>query len=233
MAKLLGIKLVFFGENPAQYGGVEGEELSPIADSRYFTDDHQNSMLVSGLTLQQLEADHGITRNDLKYYLPLTSPEFESLNLDIRWLGHYIKFHPQYNFYYAQEKTAFQPNDQRTEGTYSRYNSIDDKLDCLHYWTGFIKFGMGRTSHEASQEVRNGDLTREEAVSLVHKYDGELPLRYLPEILEYLDMTKEEFLSIVDSFRSPHLWERSDDGSWVLKHQVTNLSPESTYTSVA
>ena len=92
---------------------------------------------------------------------------------------------------------------------------------------------MGRTSHEASQEVRNGDLTREEAVSLVRKYDGELPLRYLPEILEYLDMSKEEFLSIADSFRSPHLWDRSEDGSWILKHQVKNLSAESIYTSVA
>ena len=223
MAKLLGIKLVFFGENPAQYGGVEGEEFSPIADSRYFTEDDQDSMLVSGLTLKLLETDHGITRNDLQYYLPLTTSQFDSLNLDIRWLGHYIKFHPQYNFYYAQEKTAFQANDQRTEGTYSRYNSIDDKLDCLHYWTGFIKFGMGRASHEASQEVRNGDLTREEAVSLVRKYDGELPLRYLPEILEYLNMSKEEFLSIADSFRSPHLWEKSSDGAWILRHQVDNL----------
>ena len=97
------------------------------------------------------------------------------------------------------------------------------QLDCLHYWTGFIKFGMGCASHEASQEVRNGDLTREEAVSLVRKYDGELPLRYLPEILEYLNMSKEEFLSIADSFRSPHLWEKSSDGSWILRHQVDNL----------
>ena len=60
-------------------------------------------------------------------------------------------------------------------GTYSKYNSIDDKIDDFHYYTTFVKFGIGRATYDASQEIRSGDITREEGVSLVHKFDGEFP----------------------------------------------------------
>ena len=60
----------------------------------------------------------------------------------------------------------------RTQGTYSKYNSIDDKIDDLHYYTTFIKFGIGRTTYDASQEIRNNHLNYEEAMKLIKKYDG-------------------------------------------------------------
>lgn len=221
MAKRLGIKLIFFGENPSQYGGFKDEEKSPKAANSYFTCDESEEILISGLTLKELESEHNITKENLKYHLPHTVKEFEALNLDIHYLGSYMKFHSQKNYYYAREKVGFLPDDQRTEGTFSRYNSIDDKLDGYHYWTGFIKFGVGRTTHEASQEIRNGDLIREEAVSLVNKYDGELPRRYLNDVLEYLDLNEKEFLDIADSFRPKHLWEKDESGKFKLKFKVS------------
>ena len=63
-------------------------------------------------------------------------------------------------------------------GTYSKYSSIDDKIDCFHYYTMFIKFGIGRASFDASQEIRNGKITREEGINLVKKYDSEFPKKY-------------------------------------------------------
>ena len=220
MAKKLGIKLIFFGENAAQYGGFKGEKDSPVMNDSYFTHDDSKEILISGLTMKELEEKHQITRNNLKYHLPLSNEEFKSLNLDIHYLGHYLQFHPQKNYYFAREKVGFVPNNQRTEGTYSRYVSLDDKLDGFHYWTGYIKFGVGRTTQEASQEVRNGDLTREEAVALVHKYDGELPKRYFPEILEYLDLKEKEFLEIADNFRPEHLWKKNESNKYELIFKV-------------
>ena len=72
---------------------------------------------------------------------------------------------------------------ERTAGTYSKYSSIDDKIDDLHYYTTFIKFGIGRATYDASQEVRNGDITRDEAVALVARYDGEYSNRFENEVL--------------------------------------------------
>ena len=218
--KKLGIKLIFFGENPSQYGGFKDEEKSPKAAASYFTYDESEKILISGLTLKELEEKHNINKEDLKYHLPHTVKEFDELKLDIHYLGSYLIFHSQKN-YYAREKVGFLPDDQRTEGTFSRYNSIDDKLDGYHYWTGFIKFGVGRTTHEASQEIRNGDLIREEAVSLVNKYDGELPRRYFDDVLEYLDFNEKEFIEIANSFRPKHLWEKDKSGKYKLKFKVS------------
>ena len=82
---------------------------------------------------------------------------------------------PQSCYYYSVENTKFEASPERTSGTYSKYNSIDDKVDDLHYYTTFIKFGIGRATYDASQEIRSGDITREEGISLVNKFDGEFP----------------------------------------------------------
>src|SRR3990170_8583851 len=59
------------------------------------------------------------------------------------WFGYYRPWHPMENFYYAQEHCGFEPNPERSEGTYTRFASLDDKLDGLHYFLGYAKFGIG------------------------------------------------------------------------------------------
>ena len=65
------------------------------------------------------------------------------------------------------ENTGFKARPFRSQGTYSKYNSIDDKIDDFHHYTRFIKFGIGRATDDASQEIRNKHITREEAKILV------------------------------------------------------------------
>jgi hypothetical protein len=89
----------------------------------------------------------------------------------------------------------------------------------FHYYTTLIKFGIGRATYDAAQEIRNGKITREEGVHLVHKYDQEFPQKYFKEFLEYIDISEEEFFETVDKFRSPHLWEQINE-KWALNHQV-------------
>ena len=47
-------------------------------------------------------------------------------------------------YYYAVEKQILKPNPVRTEGTYTKYASLDDKIDGFFYYSAFIKFGYGR-----------------------------------------------------------------------------------------
>ena len=53
-------------------------------------------------------------------------------------------------------------NPYRTEGTYSKYASLDDKLDGFHYYLMFIKFGIGRATSDSAHEVRDKKISREE-----------------------------------------------------------------------
>ena len=122
---------------------------------------------------------------------------------EVRYLGYYLKWHPQGCYYYAQEHCGFKPSPERTPGTYSKYNSIDDKMDDLHYYTTYIKFGLGRASYDAAQEIRNAEITRDEGISLVEKYDGEYPLRFESELFEYLSITKDEYPEAAAWFDQP------------------------------
>ena len=68
-------------------------------------------------------------------FLPITEDELYKSDMKIIALGYYIGWIPQEVYYYAVENTNFKARPFRTQGTYSKYNSIDDKIDDLHYYT--------------------------------------------------------------------------------------------------
>jgi len=84
----------------------------------------------------------------------------------------------------------------------------------------YIKFGIGRTTSDASHEVRDGHITREEAISLVNKYDGEFPQKYFKDFLEYCDITESQFWEVIDSWRSDHIWKK-ENGKWKLRKEIS------------
>jgi hypothetical protein len=133
--------------------------------------------------------------------------------VEVHYLGFYLKWHPQSAYYYSSEHGGFEAAPERTPGTYSKYNSIDDKIDDFHYWTTYQKFGIGRATYDAAQEIRSGDIDRAEGVALVRKFDGEWPGRFAGEINAYLSvpgfapMTVERWVELAEKFRSPHLWD--------------------------
>ena len=57
----------------------------------------------------------------------------------------------------------------------------------------YIKFGMGRATWDAAQEIRTNIITRDEGIAL-KKYDHEYPKIYLNDILEYLSISEETLL---------------------------------------
>jgi len=216
------IKLIFYGENEAEYGNPIADNKSAQRDVRYYgmSKEDLKQVFLGGVSIDRLMKEYGLSLNDIEPYLPADAEELTKKQVDVRYLGYYIKWTPQENYYYSVEHTGFEANPERTEGTFSKYNSLDDKIDGFHYWTTYIKFGLGRTSYEASQEIRNHHLTREEGIALVNRFDGEFPQKYFKEILEYMGMTEQRFFELADKFRSPHLWEKSN-GEWRLKHKVS------------
>lgn len=215
-----GIPLVFYGESEAEYGNPRGEINTARRDSTYFAQrpEELDQLHLGGVALRDL-VKYDIQPEDLQPYFPMEPELMEKAKLDVRYLGYYLKWVPQECYYYAVEHIGFEVGPERTPGTYSKYNSIDDKTDDFHYYTTFIKFGIGRATYDASQEIRNGHITREEGVALVHRFDGEFPDRYFKDFLEYIGTSQDRFWEIVDGFRSPHLWERAMEG-WKLRHRV-------------
>ncbi len=236
MALLFNIPLVFFGENEAEYGNPISDTESSQRDWSYFTMEDQSKIFLGGVSLKELQEQFGVDRNELQPYLPANPEEIKKKQIEVHYLGYYLKWHPQSCYYYAVENGGFQASPERTPGTYSKYNSIDDRIDDFHYYTTGVKFGIGRASYDAAQEIRSGDITREEGVSLVRRFDHEFPERFADEIFSYLSlppkefpeaskmfeqsiMNREYFTLLTNQFRSPHLWY-IESGEWKLRNQV-------------
>lgn len=214
-----GVPLIFYGENEAEYGNPIADNATSLRDKSYYSMTHLDEIFLGGVSAKELISGYGLTMNDLNVYLPPDYKELERSRIEVRYLGYYLKWTPQEAYYYAAEHTGFQANTVRTEGTYSKYNSLDDKIDGLHYYTTFIKFGIGRATYDASQEIRNRHLTRDEAKGLVKRFDGEFPERYFREVMDFIGMRPERFMELCDAFRSPHLWKKDGRG-WALRHTV-------------
>ena len=215
-----GISLIFYGENEAEYGNPLADNISSLRDKSYYSYENLDDVYLAGLSIKELMEKYDIRLSDLMSYLPPKVEELEKANIEVHYLGYYLKWTPQEVYYYAVENTGFKARPHRTQGTYSKYSGIDDKIDDLHFYTTFIKFGIGRASYDASQEIRNKHLTREEGVALVNRFDGEFPDRYFSDVMNYLEMDPNYFHNLVDKFRSPHLWGKDDDGKWKLRHNV-------------
>ncbi len=221
IAAKFGIPLIFYGENEAEYGNPIADNATSLRDKSYYSYENLDEIYLGGVSIKQLTEDYNVPLNDLLSFLPAASSELERSKIEVHYLGYYLKWTPQEVYYYAVENTGFKARPFRTQGTYSKYNSIDDKIDDLHYYTTHIKFGIGRTTYDASQEIRNKHLTREDGVALVKRFDGEFPDRYFDEIMEYLNIDPNYFKGeLSDKFRSPHLWGKDTDGLWKLRHNV-------------
>ena len=220
IAAKYGIPLIFYGENEAEYGNPIADNASSLRDKSFFSFNNLDEIFLGGVSVKELKEKYLLTEGDIMPYLPLPVAELGKSNIEVHYLGYYLEWTPQEVYYYAVENTGFKARPFRTQGTYSKYNSIDDKIDDLHYYTTFIKFGIGRATYDASQEIRNKHITREEGVALVKKFDGEFPDRYFDEIMEYLGMKPERFHELCNEFRSEHLWGKDAEGNWKLRHTV-------------
>jgi N-acetyl sugar amidotransferase len=236
IAALYDIPLIFYGENEAEYGNPKADMGSAKRSWDYFSTANEDEVYLGGASLAQLR-QLGLEAVDWDPYMPIDPQQLEDKQIDVHYLGYYEKWHPQSAYYYAIEHGGFQSAPERTAGTYSTYNSIDDRIDDFHYHTTWIKFGIGRATYDAAQEIRSGDLMREEGVALVRKYDGEFPERWANEIFSYLSLPAQQFPEaskafeqpsfdrayyelLCERYRSPHLWRFSDAQGWTLRHRV-------------
>lgn len=214
MAIAYDVKLIMYGENgEVEYGGDMKNAYIPTRTIKDY-----NKHYFSGVSPEFWEK-YNIFQKDL---YPFKGPDENKViknKIEMHFLGYYKFWDPQENFYYAKNNCNFSVNDERTEGTYSKYASLDDKLDGFHYYLAFIKFGIGRATSDSAHEVRDEKITRDEGIALVKKYDSEFPEKYYELFLEYCDIDEKEFIEIIDSWRSDHIWVKKNN-QWILRKPI-------------
>jgi len=236
IAAAMDIPLIFYGEHEAEYGSPVENDNSKKQDDKFFSASNIDDIHLSGVSLTELVEDYGIDLSELQPYMPIDSGVIRGKSIEVHYFGYYHKWHPQGAYYYSVENSNFMAAPERSAGSYSKYSSIDDKIDDFHYYTTGIKFGRGRATEDAAQEIRSNEITRDEGVALIKRFDIEFPERFSETIFKYLSIPKKEFPTasnmfeqsiidreyfdnLADSFRSPHLWKK-ENGLWKLRHAV-------------
>ena len=220
LALQLDIPLVMYGEHESEYGSNIKATKNSKRDINSFAGEIElSNIYLGGVAVNKLIKEYKFRESDFEAYLPADINAVRKKGLEFHYLGYFVKWYPQEIYYYSVENSEFKPNDHRTEGSYSKYSSLDDKIDWLHYYARYIKFGQGRATNDTAQEVRNGDITRDEGIRLVKRFDGEAPHIYQNECLEYMQLSQDQFDKIIDSFRTKHLWVKRN-GEWELKSPI-------------
>ena len=224
IAMKFGIKLIMYGENgELEYGGNDKYKYLPKEgveewENQYFRGNNIDKFIDIGLQ-KKIFKKNEVNNSDIKFYKSPEPNEILKSKAEMHWFSYYKKWIPQENYYYAFKNTGFRPNPEgRSSGTYTKYSSLDDMCDGIHWYQAYSKFGMGRASRDAQQDIRMNHITRDEGVSLVKKYDHEIPLRDLNFFLKYVDISSEYFWEVINNYKKiSNVWKKINN-KWILKY---------------
>jgi len=124
-------------------------------------------------------------------------PDFEG-TLYSTWWSFWEHWNPDEHSRIAKEKCGMELLVGGSIGTFTNGSQLDDMLQDLHMFLAYCKFGTGRCLSDASIEVRQGRMSRQQGVEVVRKLDGTFPLEYLPAYLAYFGMNEKEFWKVIE-----------------------------------
>tara|TARA_B100001093_G_scaffold514741_1_gene589474 strand:- start:1260 stop:2297 length:1038 start_codon:yes stop_codon:yes gene_type:complete len=209
------IGLIFYGEDgEVEYGGSTETDKSPI-----YGCDYQKKIYLEG-GYDEVLADSGLSEEELFFYKFPSDEELEKHKIDITHWSYFESWDPYRNYMVAKEHCGLMEADSTNAGTFTNFAQTDQALYALHAYLMYLKFGFGRANQDASIEIRRGAMDRDQALNLVRLYDGQYPVEHIEAYLEYYQISKEKFDSILDRWVNHDLFEKNDDGIWSPKFVV-------------
>ncbi len=196
------IPLVIWGEPTAEYTSYYSYEDKEEVDERRF-----NRFVNLGITAEDMLGmlDGTVTMQDLEPFRYPSIQELRAINCRSVCLGSYIPWDVKKHVEIIKRELHWQEDDVEGIPKAYRYEKVECAMQGVRDYLKFIKRGFGRTNHLVNIDIRNGRLSREEAMRLVQEHDGKRPAS-LDVFLEYVGLTEEEFMAIaLQHVVSPHV----------------------------
>jgi hypothetical protein len=162
--------------------------------------------------------DEEISERDLAPYVYPEPEIIRQVGVKALYFAYFFPWDVVDNYNYIKNRIDFRTcSSDRSDGTFTNFDSLDDKIDDLYYYMQMIKFGFGRASRDASRQIYRGRMVREQAVEMARRYDSEFPKTFFREHLKFLELTEPQFYEIVDKHRNPEIW-KFEGNDWKLRH---------------
>jgi N-acetyl sugar amidotransferase len=206
----LGIPLVVLGENSAFEYGTKDEALTGFKlDARWL----RTFGVTQGTTAADWVSPETPRRSMEGYFAP-NDATLESAGVLAVFLGYYFQWDPEETRRIAAEH-GFVARQEGPRTGYYDYADIDDDFISIHHYLKWYKFGFTRTFDNLSLEIRNGRLSRKEAVEIVRARGDETPYDDINKLCDFMEMSSTSFFEIIERFRNLNVWKRID-GRWVI-----------------
>ena len=209
------IGLIVYGENSQnEYGGPDSAAKTTVLD-RHWLEEFGGLL---GLRVSDLADVYGIPRRNLIPYTYPTSEELSKSSVTAVFLGQFFEWDGFSNFEVSAEH-GFEPYSQDIEGSFGKYENLDNHQTGIHDYFKFLKFGFGRATDIVSMHIRRGRMSRSEAIAVVNGRDGKFPWSYLgkplDQILEPLEISVEEFVKVCDKFANREIFLTDASGDLI------------------
>ena len=222
IADKFDIPLIIQGENP---GLTLGTSLTGVStDSNAMKADELQTLSSGWKEYVEVE---GVEEKDL-YLFHYNRKKLEEKGYKAIWLNYFLKEWSNHkNAVFSKEHgLRWRPEnfDREAIGTYLPYFQLDGDLTQVNQLLKYIKFGFGQCLDHVCYDLREGRITRDEAIELVKKYDGKCSEVYIEKFCSYIGISQKEFWRVTEKFRGP-MWKKDQKGNWyntfidILKQQ--------------
>ena len=205
------IPLIIQGDNP---GLTLGASLTGVGtDSNAMKADELHTLSSGWKEYVEVE---GIEEKDL-YLFHYNRKKLEEKGYKAIWLNYFLKEWSNHkNAVFSKEHgLRWRPEnfDREAIGTYLPYFQLDGDLTQVNQLLKYIKFGFGQCLDHVCYDLREGRMTRDEAVELVKKYDGKCSEVYIEKFCNYIGISQKEFWRVTEKFRGT-MWKKDRKGNW-------------------
>lgn len=211
------IPLVLWGENP----GLQLGDMKTLGKTGYDGNNLRNMNTLGGGGLEWIENIY----EDLGDLIPYRYPdkkEFDKARIQIVYLGWFLGDWSLVKNASYSCLDGLEIREDKVENTGDLYGvtALDDDWVTLNQMIKYYKYGFGRVTDYVNEGIRNGDMTREEGIKLVEKYDDSCSNDYIESFCDYIEITVEQFWRQVKQNVNLDLFTISSNGKISKKFKV-------------
>ena len=205
IATALGIPLVFYGENPqAAYGGPIGADEVRIMTRRWVSE--FGGFL--GLRPSDMVGLQGIKKQDMYDYMPPSDEAIRKVGVEMHFLGQYLgPWDSRRNARIAVDAGMIARLPSKSN--WWDFENLDNAMTGLHDYMMHLKYGYGRACPQLSVDIRNGLISRADAMEELIQIGCRFPHHYagvpIKDVLDRLNMTLVELQVVLKKFTNKEI----------------------------
>ncbi|MCX6077358.1 MAG: N-acetyl sugar amidotransferase [Campylobacterales bacterium] len=204
------INLIVWAENSAlEYGGSKDDRNKFRMDYDWI-----KKYGVTNGTVAEDWVDENLTLKDLESYrLPVES-KLNEAGIENLFLGMYMEWEPE-DIAKKSQTVGFEWAENPVLGLHP-FVGVDCDFRVVHHFMKWYKFGVTKLWDNLAIEIREGRMSRQEAVSFLKNNTEPVPNKEIESFCAYLKISKERFFEIAESHRNLDIWKKDTNNNWCL-----------------